>query len=73
MGAWIETIDVVTDIYGYNESRTLTWVRGLKRQLNHSLNGVLESHPYMGAWIETALHYRKKPIVIVAPLHGCVD
>ena len=52
MGAWIETHDgpSLTD---EQSSRTLTWVRGLKRHLFRHSEHSFRSHPYMGAWIET--------------------
>ena len=35
--------------------RTLTWVRGLKHLTDASCGRARQSHPYMGAWIETSM------------------
>ena len=39
--------------------RTLTWVRGLKLWQKGKGDGLYESHPYMGAWIETSKDMRR--------------
>ena len=51
MGAWIET-KLYSALYS-SFCRTLTWVRGLKRQKKCHFCFLFVSHPYMGAWIET--------------------
>ena len=52
MGAWIETLHVITRNRYHGKSHPV-WVRGLKHSIIRGFSGVSHVAPRVGAWIET--------------------
>ena len=71
---WVRGLkpNLITNIIPISMSHP-TWVRGLKLCPRTSTTSPIGVAPYMGAWIETNLHYANVEPVRCRTLHGCVD